>query len=236
MGLPTLKKDWVRKSYFRGCHICGRSTNLRYYLSSLICGLRNLFDDHQPLTVCTHIETLRYSPSRNEWMPINWNSLRWGKKNILLLGRLEQPRQDKNLLFLSKKGPTNQQRIPFHLYSMSPHLHQFPQSAGDFPLLSLLSYSIPKREKRLPERDRRMRRFFVIMSNEDITHKNLEFLLCWSRARAWQKLKPLQIICKRNIRMGARNIKRKLRKFSVFFCHVQVYSAHSSNALNLIEE
>jgi hypothetical protein len=44
-----------------------------------------------------------------------------------VLGRLEQPRQDNKRM--------NQPRKDFfHLYSLSPHLPQFQQSAGAIPL------------------------------------------------------------------------------------------------------
>jgi hypothetical protein len=61
-------------------------------------------------------------------------------KNIFVLGRLEQPRQDKNQLYRHEKPnePTKESRTdPFHLYSLSPHSPQFQQLAGTAFLYSL---------------------------------------------------------------------------------------------------
>jgi hypothetical protein len=57
------------------------------------------------------------------------------RKIIFCMGRLEQPRQDKNLLYRYDESsePT---KDPFHLYSVSPHSPQFQQSARA-PLSSL---------------------------------------------------------------------------------------------------
>jgi hypothetical protein len=63
------------------------------------------------------------------------------EEKYFVLGQLEQPRQNKNLLYWHDK-PTNQPRKgPFHLSSLSPHSPQFQQSAG--PPLSSLSASDP---------------------------------------------------------------------------------------------
>jgi hypothetical protein len=57
-------------------------------------------------------------------------SVWWGKK-YFVLGRLEQPRQEKNSC-TSTTSPSN--KYPFHLYSLSPHLLKFQQAAGATPL------------------------------------------------------------------------------------------------------
>jgi hypothetical protein len=47
------------------------------------------------------------------------------------MGKLEQPRQDKNLLCRCTTSPTNHPRKDlFHLYSISPHLPQFNSQQG----------------------------------------------------------------------------------------------------------
>ncbi len=59
----------------------------------------------------------------------------YGEGKKLVLGRLEQARQDQNVLYTGTISPTNQPRKdPLHLYSMSPHLSQLQQSAGATPL------------------------------------------------------------------------------------------------------
>ena len=58
-----------------------------------------------------------------------------GEEKYFVLGRLEQPRQDKKSLVPARRDRcTIQGRTPFHLYSVSPHLVQFQQSAGVTPL------------------------------------------------------------------------------------------------------
>jgi len=60
----------------------------------------------------------------------------WGKK-YFVPGRLEQRRQKKNSC-TDTTGPTNQPRKdPFHLYSLSPHSHQFLTVSRGHPLSSL---------------------------------------------------------------------------------------------------
>jgi hypothetical protein len=46
----------------------------------------------------------------------------------------------KSLVAARRAQRTNQGRIPLHLYSISPHLPQFQQSAGATPIWSLWSY------------------------------------------------------------------------------------------------
>ncbi len=67
-----------------------------------------------------------------------WIEIVYGEeKKYCVLGRLEQPRQDKNLF----KSPTNERNEPwkdlFHLYSLSPHSLSFNSQQG--PPLSSLS-------------------------------------------------------------------------------------------------
>ncbi len=67
---------------------------------------------------------------------MNWNSVRRGNK-YFVPGRPEQRTQKKNSC-TDTTSPMNQPRKdPFHLYSLSPHSHQFQQSAGATPLSSL---------------------------------------------------------------------------------------------------
>jgi hypothetical protein len=59
-------------------------------------------------------------------------------KIICVLGWLEQPRAGTKIYCTGTTRPTNQPRKnPFHMYSKSPHLPQFQQSAGASPLWSL---------------------------------------------------------------------------------------------------
>ncbi len=53
----------------------------------------------------------------------------YGEEKYIVLGRLEQSRQDKNILYTDTMRPTNQQTKegPFRMYSLSPHLPQFQQ-------------------------------------------------------------------------------------------------------------
>jgi hypothetical protein len=60
---------------------------------------------------------------------MKWKSVRWGKK-YSVLGRQEQQRQNKNLLYQQDKPANQTRKALFHLYSMSPYLPQFQQSAG----------------------------------------------------------------------------------------------------------
>jgi hypothetical protein len=52
-------------------------------------------------------------------------------KKCLVLDRLEQPKQDKNLMYRHDKTNelTKERPTPFHMNSLSPHLPQFKQSA-----------------------------------------------------------------------------------------------------------
>ncbi len=71
------------------------------------------------------------------------------EKNFLL-GRLEKPSQDKNLLYRHDKLNTNQPRKdPFHLNSLGPHSAQFQQSVGATPHYSL---SVPSTSLRRSSR------------------------------------------------------------------------------------
>jgi hypothetical protein len=58
-----------------------------------------------------------------------------GEEKYFVLGRLEQPRQNKNLLYWHDKP---NERDPSPLFSLSPHSPQFQQSAG--PPLSIVSF------------------------------------------------------------------------------------------------
>ncbi len=80
-------------------------------------------------------KTQRPTPKSVEFQR-NWNNIWWGKK-YFLLGWLEQPRQDKNLLYRHDKPyePTKEGPLSFVLFE-SP-LPQFQQSAG--PQLSSFS-------------------------------------------------------------------------------------------------
>jgi hypothetical protein len=60
------------------------------------------------------------------------------KKKYFLPGRLEQPRQDKNLLYQHEE-PNEPTKDPFHLYSSSPHSAQFQLSAGPLATPFLVS-------------------------------------------------------------------------------------------------
>jgi hypothetical protein len=67
------------------------------------------------------------------------------EKNYFVLGRLEQPRQNK-ISFTVMTSPTNQLRMdPFHSYSLSPHTPLFQQSAGATPFYSLSAPTFPNR-------------------------------------------------------------------------------------------
>ncbi len=54
------------------------------------------------------------------WKQRHWNSVWWGKK-YFVVGRLEQPMQNKNLLYRHDKPNKPTKEGPFHLYSLSPH-------------------------------------------------------------------------------------------------------------------
>ncbi len=59
----------------------------------------------------------------------------YGKEKIyFVLGRLEQPRQNKNLLNQHDKPNEPTKKELFLMYSLRPHLPQFQQSAGATPL------------------------------------------------------------------------------------------------------
>ncbi len=61
----------------------------------------------------------------------------YGEEKIFCtIGRLEQPRQNKNLLYLHGKPNAPTKEGPFYLYSLSPHFPQFQQLAGANPLQS----------------------------------------------------------------------------------------------------
>jgi hypothetical protein len=58
-------------------------------------------------------------------------------KKYFVLGRLEQPKLNKNLSYQHKIPMNQPKKDLFHLYSLSPHLPQLQQSAGATPLKSL---------------------------------------------------------------------------------------------------
>ncbi len=70
------------------------------------------------------------------WRKMNWNSVRWEKK-YFLLGRLNQPSQDRKLLYMHDKL----NEPPFICTLWVPHLPQFQPSAGATTLLYSLSAS-----------------------------------------------------------------------------------------------
>ncbi len=59
------------------------------------------------------------------------------EKKYLLLGRLEQPRQNKNLLYLHDKPNEPTKRDLFHLSSLSPHSPSVSTVSRGHPLSSL---------------------------------------------------------------------------------------------------
>ncbi len=60
------------------------------------------------------------------WGQMKWNSVRWGQK--IYTSQLEQPRQNKNLLFWHNE-PNGTKEGPFHLYSLS-HLLSLNSQQG----------------------------------------------------------------------------------------------------------
>ncbi len=76
------------------------------------------------------------------WGQMIWNSERWGKK-YFVLGRLEQPRQDKKLLFLHDKPNKQTKEGPLLFYSLSPLLPSSFISRHRPPLSSLSASNTP---------------------------------------------------------------------------------------------
>ncbi len=66
------------------------------------------------------------------------------RKKIFCTVWLEQPRQDKNSLYQHDEPHEPTTEGPLHLYSVSPHLSRFQQSAGATPLWSLLYIRSPE--------------------------------------------------------------------------------------------
>jgi hypothetical protein len=70
------------------------------------------------------------------WGQMHWNSVRWGKK--IVRDRLEQPTQDKNLLYLHNEPNEPTKEDPSHMCSLSPRLHySFNSQQGPPPLSDL---------------------------------------------------------------------------------------------------
>ncbi len=59
------------------------------------------------------------------------------REKYFVLGRLEQPRQYKNLLYWHDESNEPNKEGPFHMYYLTPLLPQFQQSAGATHLKSL---------------------------------------------------------------------------------------------------
>jgi len=67
-----------------------------------------------------------------------WSKIVYGEEKVyFVLGRLEQPRQDKNLLYWHDKPKEPTKEGHLYLYSLSPHSPQFQHSARATPLYSL---------------------------------------------------------------------------------------------------
>ncbi len=59
-----------------------------------------------------------------------WIETVWGEENILYRAKPEQPKQNKDLLHLKRSLLNQPRNVPFQMYSLSPYLPQFQQSAG----------------------------------------------------------------------------------------------------------
>ncbi len=99
---------------------------------------------HTMVESCLHIKLLPETHTKRQatqlarrWGQLNWNSVRWGKK-YFVLGRLVQPRQDKNLLYRQDNSnePTKEGPLSFVLFE-SPFTSVSTVSRG--PPLSSLS-------------------------------------------------------------------------------------------------
>jgi hypothetical protein len=94
-------------------------------------------------------------------------------------GRLEQPSQNKNLLYRHEKPNEPTKEGFFYMYSLSPHLSQLQQSAGATPFYCSLSvYNTPERDYN----SRSPRLFAVVM----LAQQKLRFT-CYTKGRKAKK-------------------------------------------------
>ncbi len=62
----------------------------------------------------------------------------YSEEKNFVIKRLDQPRQNKNLLYRHDKPKNQPRKNPSHMYSLSPHQPQFQQSAGATLSVSLV--------------------------------------------------------------------------------------------------